>query len=225
VAAQAPAAFDHLCSDCASHFSEVNALLDKMKINYTVDKNLVRGLDYYVGVTFEMVSDRLGGQDSVAGGGRYDGLIEAIGGPNLPATGFAIGMERLLLLSDIEIELPRPQIYLAALGDRPRQFAFELSQVLRMADKTGPAVQVQFDLNPRSLKAQMRQANKVKALLTLIIGDRELDSGQAILKNMATGDQVSVPISSVRSSVTALTDIIKKTLNNEIINKKDKVEK
>ncbi len=192
IAQGAPAAFDNLCDQCAEHFAQVLDLLAGLEVPFELEKRLVRGLDYYVGVTFEMISRQLGGQDAVAGGGRYDGLVAELGGPDLPGTGFAIGMERLLLLSDLEASHSAPDVFVAALGQKPLHFAAALTQRLRLGRGQARPLRIAMELSPRSLKAQMRQANKLGARYVFIVGESELARGRAPLKDMTTGEQIEL---------------------------------
>lgn len=149
---------------------------------------MVRGLDYYVRTTFELVTDQLGAQNAVAAGGRYDGLVESLGGPALPGIGFAIGLERLVLLKgEQRIVAAAPQLFIAAIGKEAADRAFVLMSQLQAA-----GVRAEMDYLGKSLKAQMRRANKLNAAFTLIIGEEELQSGQAQLKNMAESSQSTV---------------------------------
>lgn len=186
--ADAPAMIDHLCGACDQHFSQVRRYLDLLKVPYTVNARMVRGLDYYVRTTFELVTDQLGSQNAVAAGGRYDGLIESLGGPALPGIGFAIGLERLVLMLDKHAGgAVVPELFIAALGDAAAEQAFVL-----MSQLQSQGVRAEMDFQGKSLKAQMRRADKSGALHTLVIGDDELRSGLAQLKTMADGTQRSV---------------------------------
>jgi len=197
IVAQAPASADNLCPECASSFVLVRERLALLEIEAVLDHRLVRGLDYYVGTTFEVVSDKLGGQDAVAGGGRYDGLIQALGGPDVPGTGFAIGLERLLLLAEMEGRDQRPAVFIGVVGgERAREFGVEVAHKLRL---TGQA-RVLMDLAPRSLKAQLRAADKVGALGFFFTGDEELASGRAVLRNLRSGEEVSVSTQTAAAS-------------------------
>lgn len=192
-----PLIADHLCEDCQNHFDQLKAYLDEMGISYQVDKKIVRGLDYYKRTAFEIISNDLGAQSTVCGGGRYDGLVEQIGGPEgYSGVGFGMGVERLLLTLDannIEIENPnKTDIYIVTLGDRAKLKSFGILKNLRdnhiSADK---------DHLDRSFKAQFKYSNKINAKYTIVIGDEELDKDEASLKNMETGEQKSVKISNL----------------------------
>jgi histidyl-tRNA synthetase len=199
---QVPAISDQLCDACQEHEHRVLELLDRFHIPYLKNPRLVRGLDYYTRTAFEVVTTQLGAQDAVAGGGRYNGLIKELGGPDLPAIGFAIGEERLAgLLSQQEAAIPQiPLLYLAILGPEAQNMAFELIQGLR---QHGYAADMDF--TNRSLKAQMTMANRRGAAWVLIVGEQELATNQAPLKNMHTGQQqlVSLELSEVIASLEA----------------------
>jgi histidyl-tRNA synthetase len=199
---QVPAISDQLCDVCQEHEHRVLELLDRFHIPYRKNPRLVRGLDYYTRTAFEVVTTQLGAQDAVAGGGRYNGLIKELGGPDLPAIGFAIGEERLAgLLSQQEAAIPQaPLLYLAVLGPEAQNMAFELIQGLR---QHGYAADMDF--TNRSLKAQMTMANRRGAAWVLIVGEQELATNQAPLKNMHTGQQqlVSLELSEVIASLEA----------------------
>jgi len=186
-----PAMLDFLCPECNRQFEVLKDALDRLKIPYVIDKRLVRGLDYYTRATFEIKTGLLGAQDAVAGGGRYDGLVKALGGPNLPATGFAIGFDRLAELaamhaSDKERKL---DIFVAALGEKSQEMALGWTCALGLE-----GIQVEMDMGDRSLKSQMKRADRLMAKHVLIIGEKELEQGAAILRNMDTKKQVSLPI-------------------------------
>ncbi len=188
--AAAPAVIEHLCAACDDHFAEVKQHLLTLQLPFTVNPRMVRGLDYYVRTTFELTTDRLGAQNAVAAGGRYDGLVESLGGPALPGIGFAIGLERLVLLLKEQTFVGQvPQLFIAALGEAAGAQAFVLmSQLQRQG------IQTEIDYQGRSLKAQMRRANRLQAAYTLILGEDELASGKAQLKRMTDGSQVPVAI-------------------------------
>ena len=193
IAKNAPKITDFLCEKCEDHFKKVQAYLDSADIAYTVNPSIVRGLDYYTNTVFEFISDSIGAQSTVCGCGRYNGLIEELGGSPLPSLGFAIGLERLLMVMDAEgIEIPKPEadmLYIAALGDKAQLKAFELVREVR---ETG--LGAQFDIVGRGLKAQMKYANKIGAKFSLVLGDNEIENGKALLKNMENGDQTEVCI-------------------------------
>ena len=189
---EAPSIQEHLCGDCAEHFSTVQDSLQQLNISYNLNKFMVRGLDYYTRTTFEFTTKDLGAQAAVCAGGRYDGLVEKLGGPKVPGIGFAIGMERLVLLlqqKDEVVENSAMDIFVAGLGEKPTVFAFPLVHSLRQKGLLSV-----MDHEGRSLKSQMRQANKVNARFVLIVGENELESGQAVLKNMETQEQQDITI-------------------------------
>jgi len=189
----APALQDHLCASCADHFEKVQAGLKQLNVQYSLNKFMVRGLDYYCRTTFEFITSDLGAQAAVAAGGRYDGLIETLGGPkNSPGIGFAMGMERLVLLLQQEKGfLPTDEIdlFVAGVGENGSYTAFALAHALR-AEK----LKIAIDHEGRSLKSQMKQAHKACARFVLIIGDAELAVGKGVLRNMATEQQQEVEL-------------------------------
>ncbi len=193
----APAIIDHLCEHCDDHFAQVQKYLTSLEIPFSVNARMVRGLDYYVRTTFEMVTDKLGSQNAVAAGGRYDGLVESLGGPALPGIGFAIGLERLVLMKgENRIEPAFPQLFIAALGDAAADYAFVL-----MARLQAKGIRAEMDFQGKSLKAQMRRADKLQAEYVLVLGDDEINSGQAQLKEMASGDQSPVALDCLASQL------------------------
>jgi histidyl-tRNA synthetase len=189
--AEAPSILDHLCSECKKDFAEVKSMLEKLGVPFVIDKNLVRGLDYYARTTFEIQTESLGAQNAVAGGGRYDGLVGELGGPDIPATGFAIGLDRLTELTGLTASqfYRKPDIFVAALGDKSRLLTFEW--ICAFGDE---GMRAEMDFDGKSLKSQMKRADRLEAGHVLIIGDEELEKGEAILRNMATKEQISVPI-------------------------------
>ncbi len=192
----APSVIEHLCSPCNDHFAQVKEYLQALQIPFTVNSRMVRGLDYYVRTTFELVTDQLGSQNAVAAGGRYDGLVESLGGPALPGIGFAIGLERLVLMKgEQRITPPEPQLFIATIGTEAVERAFVLMSQLQLA-----GVRVEMDYLGKSLKAQMRRANKLKAAFTLVLGEEELESGEAQLKNMSDSSQSLVSLGSLVES-------------------------
>ena len=189
---KAPSILDYLCPDCRSHFAKVRMLLDDLPLPYGVNPRMVRGLDYYTRTAFEVVAGELGAQNAVSGGGRYDGLAEDIGGPRVPSIGFAIGIERLVLLLPEKEPRRQTQVFLAALGEEPRRKAFSLAQEMRRAD-----IRVDLDYEGKSLKSQMRKADKMRSPYVLILGEEEVKNHRAILRNMATKDQEEIPLAGV----------------------------
>ncbi|MGO8760933.1 MAG: histidine--tRNA ligase [Desulfobaccales bacterium] len=176
----APVIRDYLCPDCAAHFSRVLELLDRFKVAYEVRPKLVRGLDYYTRTAFEVAAVGLGAQDAVAGGGRYNGLAKDLGGPDLPAIGFAIGQDRLLEVLPQDFgQDTRPRVFVAALGEPARERAFTVVQDLRRKN-----LAAEMDFDGRSLKAQMTLADRLGAAYVVILGERELETGLAQVRPM-----------------------------------------
>ncbi|MGD8303446.1 MAG: histidine--tRNA ligase [Desulfobacterales bacterium] len=200
--ADAPSIIDYLDAECKADFDEVQRMLQKLKIPFVVDKNLVRGLDYYARTTFEIQTESLGAQNAVAGGGRYDGLVGELGGPDIPATGFAIGFDRLTELTGLSADqfYRQPDIFVAALGEKSRLQAFEWVCALG-----NEGINAELDFGSKSLKSQMKRADRLAAAHVLIVGDDELEKGEAILRNMETKEQSSV-------SFEGLLDTIKKRI-------------
>ena len=195
LAVNAPKTVDHLCESCESNFAMLKSALDAMKINYVVDPSIVRGLDYYTGTVFEFIAEGIGAQSTVCGGGRYDGLVSSLGGPELPGIGFGMGITRLILamreLGLDNITPKAPVIYIAALGERAMVKGLEITERLRRE-----GMYAECDVVGRSLKAQMKYANKKGAKYTLIIGDSEVDAGVAQLRDMESGEQREVNLDS-----------------------------
>ena len=188
IANGAPVISDYLCDDCRDHQNQLLKLLDGMGIRYVIDPRLVRGLDYYTKTVFEITSESIGSQSAVCGGGRYDGLVEEIGGPHTPAVGFGLGMERLLLVLEntgFAIEKPvRYDLYIASMGQEAEERAFLLANGLR---KLGSKVEI--DHIGRSVKAQLKYADKVGARYVLVLGGDEMAKGEAKLKRMSDGQE------------------------------------
>ncbi len=193
IAKDAPVVLDYLCEECSDHFEKVKSYLDSAEIPYVVNPKIVRGLDYYTKTVFEFVTTSLGSQGTVCGGGRYDGLIEQIGGQHTPSLGFGLGMERLLaLMTEQNIEIPLPptcDLYIAGLGDKAQKKAFNLVKEVRET-----ALIAECDIVGRSLRAQMKYADKIRAKFSMVIGDEEIKNNKAILKNMETGEKTEVPL-------------------------------
>lgn len=193
IAKDAPVVLDYLCDDCKNHFQQVKAYLDAAEIPYIVNPKIVRGLDYYTKTVFEFVTTRLGSQGTVCGGGRYDGLIEELGGQHTPSLGFGLGMERLLALMEKQgIEIPLPpscDIYIAGLGEEAQKKAFTLVKEVRET-----SLIAECDIVGRSLRAQMKYADKIGAKFSMVIGENEINENKAILKNMETGEKTEVPL-------------------------------
>ncbi|MBQ1555203.1 MAG: histidine--tRNA ligase, partial [Clostridia bacterium] len=195
VAKDAPRMIDYLCDDCRAHFDSVKKYLEAMDISYTVNPSIVRGLDYYTRTVFEFISSDLGAQSTICGGGRYDGLFKQLGGPDTPSLGFGMGLERVMLVMEAQgVAFPEPEktmIYLAPMGEAATVKCMELCARLREE-----GFSAQTDLNNRSVKAQMKYANKLGVQYTVVIGDSELESGIVKLKNMETGEQTEVTMDS-----------------------------
>ena len=188
LAKDAPKITDYLCDECESHFGEVKRYLDSAGVEYTINPKIVRGLDYYTKTVFEFVTDCIGAQGTVCGGGRYDGLIEELGGKHMPSLGFAMGLERLLMVMDAQgIEIPEDDkcaLYIATMGDDAKVKAFEL---LRRVRECGLIAET--DVVGRGLRAQMKYADKIGAKYSLVLGDNELAENKAKVKNMESGEQ------------------------------------
>lgn len=204
ITANAPKILDYLCDDCRAHFEKVKQLLTALNVQYTVNPDIVRGLDYYSRTVFEFVSTSIGAQGTVCGGGRYDGLIAELGGGNVPAIGFAAGLERLLLLMENTgvafPESPVPEIYIAGLDDASRKEAFRL-----VCDLRTNGICAECDHMNRSVKAQMKYADKCGAKFVAVIGESEISSGECNVKRMSDGISVAVK----------LTDILQYLKNNK----------
>ena len=201
VLAGAPKMLDFLCDDCREHFQRVQDYLKDLQVAFTLDPYMVRGLDYYVKTAFEVLARHLGAQNAVGGGGRYDGLMKAIGGPDLPGVGFAIGMERLIMLlgEGVGEGTPMRLCFLACLGEEARRRGFRLVQELRRSQ-----VLAEMDYEGASLKAQMRKADRLGVTHVVILGEDELARGKAILRWMETKAQEEIPLEGIRERLTAL---------------------
>jgi len=199
VMAHAPRLVDNLSEQASDHFARVLAALDDVGIAYELDPSLVRGLDYYTHTVFEFTCDRLGAQSGIGGGGRYDGLVAQLGGPELPGVGFGSGIERIVLaLAAAGIQAPPKAIdvYFAALDERSRSETFAMMTRLRARGRSCDA-----DRTGRSLKGMMRHAASMGATTTVILGPRERERGVAVIREMQTGDQVDVPLSDLEGSL------------------------
>lgn len=187
---EAPAMLDNLCIGCDTHFSQVREHLEELSVDYTVNPRMVRGLDYYTKTTFEMVTNSLGAQNAVAAGGRYNGLISDLGGPDLPGIGFAIGLERLvLMLGEQSIAPPRPELFIATLGEAATKTGFA---ILTRLQRQGVLAEMEY--TGKSLKAQLRRADKLKTRRVLILGEDELARGVVQLRYMDTSFQEEVAL-------------------------------
>lgn len=193
IAEDAPSILDYLCEECESHFAQVKTYLGALGIEFKVNPTIVRGLDYYTKTVFEFVSDAIGSQGTVCGGGRYDGLVEELGGQHLPSLGFAMGLERLLMVMENQgIEIPAPEgcaIYIAGLGDKAQLKAFELVSAVR---KFGLCAET--DVVGRGLRPQMKYADKIGARFSMVLGDNELEENKAAVKNMITGEKTELEL-------------------------------
>jgi len=197
----APLMIDYLCGECKDALEELKSNLEAMGIAYTVDPGIVRGLDYYTKTAFEFVSNNIGAQGTVCGGGRYDGLIEQLGGPPIPGVGFGLGIERLLLVLEsngIEIQkTDATEVFIAVIGDKARQFGISLTRRLRNSGFIA-----EMDLLKRNIKSQLKYADRINAMYTVIIGDDELSEGKVSIKNMATSEQKLIPADDVEKEIT-----------------------
>lgn len=191
IAQGAPKITDYLCDECKEHFASVQKYLDAAGVEYTVNPTIVRGLDYYTKTVFEFVTDFIGAQGTVCGGGRYDGLIEELGGKHLPSLGFAMGIERLLMLMDKQgIEIPKPSscdLYVAVMGESASLKSFEIIKAVRSC-----GLIAETDIVGRGLRAQMKYADKIGAKFSMVLGDNEIEQGKAVIKNMSSGEQTEI---------------------------------
>jgi len=187
----APLILDYLCEECSDHFEKLKKYLTNLGIDYKVNPKIVRGLDYYTKTVFEFVTTEIGAQGTVCGGGRYDGLIEQLGGQHVPALGFGMGIERLLLVMDKQncayLAPKKCDIYFATMGDAALEKAMELAKQLREY-----GLYAEYDLMGRGLKAQMKYANKIGAAFTIVLGDNELAESKAKLKDMEKGEETEI---------------------------------
>ena len=197
----APMMLDFLCDDCKQAFEELKANLDAFGIKYVVNPKIVRGLDYYTKTAFEFVTNKIGAQGTVCGGGRYDGLIEEIGGPSTPGVGWGMGKERILMTMEAcGVEIPEPagtDVFIAFMGDKAKAFALTLMHDLRLK-----GVAVQMDVMGRNFKNQFKFANRVGAAKTVIIGENELETGKLQIKDMESGEQTEVSIDAIVDKLT-----------------------
>jgi histidyl-tRNA synthetase len=191
---EAPMLLHSICGDCSRHFELVKQYLQDLGTEFDVDPRMVRGLDYYMRTTFEILTDRLGAQNAVGGGGRYNGLVRDLGGPDMPGIGFAVGMERLILLlqQEQERQARQPRVFVAAMGEAARRRGFVLTQELRSM-----GMEAEMDYEGKSLKSQMRRADRQGAPIVLILGDEELSRGEVQLRNMTDKTQINVPLATV----------------------------
>ena len=191
IAKGAPGVLDFLCDECREHFQKVKSYLDAANIEYIVNPQIVRGLDYYTKTVFEFVSDAIGSQGTVCGGGRYDGLLEELGGQHTPSLGFGMGLERLQLVMEAQgcnfPEPSRPDLFIVAMGEKATLKAVEIAKDMR-----DEGFSVVYDLNGRSLRAQMKYADKLGAKFNVVIGDNEVENKVVTLKDMATGESSEI---------------------------------
>lgn len=214
----APVITDYLCDECAAHFKSVQKYLDAMNIEYVIDPHIVRGLDYYTRTVFEFVSNQIGAQGTVCGGGRYDGLVEELGGPHVPSLGFGLGTGRLLMLLEAQgIELPAPtgcELYIAPMGEEASVKAMAI-----VADLRAGGISAQTDVVGRSLKAQMKYADKIGAKYTMVLGDDEIAKGEAVVKDMDGGETETLALDGLEDSFMQLmirreSDALRETLTD-----------
>ena len=193
IAKDAPVILDYLCDDCKSHFEKLQKNLTAMNIEFTVNPKIVRGLDYYTKTVFEFVTTSIGAQGTVCGGGRYDGLIEQLGGASTPALGFAMGIERLIMTMESQgcdfIEPKKCALYIAAMDEAALEKAIVLTKTLR-----DDGIWAEYDLQGRGVKAQMKYADKLGADFTMVLGSNEIESGKAQLKNMKTSEKIEISL-------------------------------
>lgn len=196
-----PLILDYICDECKEHFEKLQKYLSIMGLEFKIDPKIVRGLDYYNRTAFEIISNEIGSQSTVCGGGRYDGLVEEIGGPSTPGVGFGLGIERLILtLENNNIDIPRPKgldVFIVTMGERAYEAAVEISHKLR-----NNMVSVDIDHLGRSIKAQFKYSNKVNSKYTIVIGDNELDNNSVSLKNMETGIQEEIDLDTIVEEIT-----------------------
>ena len=204
IATGAPVILDFLCDDCRTHFESVQQYLKATDVAYQINPRIVRGLDYYTRTVFEFVSGDIGAQGTVCGGGRYDGLIEELGGQRTPSLGFAMGLERIMMILESQgAELPEPPdclLYIAGMGDAAQTEAYKTVAMLR-----DEGFHAECDVAGRSLKAQMKYADKIGARFSMVLGDTELSEGSAKLKDMQTGETRDVKLGT--ELCTALYDV------------------
>jgi len=198
IAEGAPLLLDSICDDCKDHFTAVQTYLNKMEIPYEIDPHIVRGLDYYTRTVFEIQSDKIGAKSAICGGGRYDGLVEELGGNPTPGVGFGLGIDRLILSMEndnIPFGTERPvKVFVATLGDNADIMAQDIVYKLRR-----DGIKAEKDAMGRSLKAQMKYADKIGAQYSLVLGDNEIETGAASIKNMQTGENKDISLTDLVS--------------------------
>lgn len=214
----APVITDYICDECSAHFKSVQKYLDAMNIEYVIDPHIVRGLDYYTRTVFEFISNQIGAQGAVCAGGRYDGLVEELGGPYVPSLGFGLGTGRLLMLLEAQgIELPAPsgcELYIAPMGEDASVKAMSI-----VADLRAGGISAQTDVVGRSLKAQMKYADKIGAKYTMVLGDDEIAKGEAVIKDMDSGETETLSLDGLEDSFMQLmlrreSDALRETLTD-----------
>ncbi len=193
----APMMLDYLCDECSTAFTELQKNLTAMKIPFTVDPGIVRGLDYYTKTAFEFVSNKIGAQGTVCGGGRYDNLIEEVGGPSIPGVGFGLGIERLLLvMEESGVVIPKPEgadVLIAFMGERGKAYGLGLMRELRAL-----GIRTEMDVLARNLKGQLKYADRIDVKYTVVVGDNELDTGMLLLKDMRNSEQREVKMEEIK---------------------------
>jgi len=200
VIVNAPHLSEFICGDCRTHFENVTSALTALAIPYKINSRMVRGLDYYTKTAFEVTTEHLGSQNAVAGGGRYDRLVQELGGPDIPGIGFAVGFERLIALLSPEVSsVQAPDLFIASLGEAAQKTAFILCNQLRLK-----GIHVEQDLSAKSLKSQMKRANRLNCSYTLILGERELIEKKAEFRNMATGSQQTLSLDNLDEQILKL---------------------
>lgn len=217
IAKGAPVVLDYLCDECKEHFEKVKSYLNALHIEFTVNPKIVRGLDYYTKTVFEFISNSIGAQGTVCGGGRYDGLIEELGGQKTPSLGFGLGIERLMLLMEAQgCAFPKenaPDLFIAAMGEKAQLKAVEIANDMREEGFT-----CLYDVNGRGLRAQMKYANKLGAKYTVVLGDDEVQSGIAKLKNMENSEETEIALQTFVSgfySISLEKELDELTINGE----------
>ncbi|MBW6485705.1 MAG: histidine--tRNA ligase [Syntrophobacterales bacterium] len=199
IIAEAPMLPDFLCADCLNHFSTLQEALILFALPFKLNPKMVRGLDYYTRTTFEITTEFLGAQNAVVGGGRYDHLVRDLGGPDIPGIGFAIGFERLVAMIPEKEEANAPLLFIAAVGEEALKKAFFICNRLRMG-----GLQIEMDYSGRSLKSQMKKADKLKCRYALILGEREIAEKKASVRNMQTGVQQEASLDILEETIIKL---------------------
>lgn len=196
IAMKAPVMLDYLCEDCDTHFTSVKSMLDGLFIAYVINPHIVRGLDYYTNTVFEFIAEGVGTQGTVCAGGRYDGLVQELGGAETPAIGFGMGVERILLAMEAAGTLPQPPkgplMYAVGADEKGREAARALVSCLRQG-----GLSAEYDISNRSVKAQMKHANRLGAVFTTVLGSNEAESGSAVVKRMSDGTEWTMAIDEI----------------------------